>query len=415
MNWFIPAFVSRSPDSGGGIRLEEGTRRWPRSSKKRRNVSRIRRPSMVRLVYRRVLRELAPALLHRAPALGDRLRDALSELEQPTTRLPGDRARRHLLHLLAREASGEDRPGRPDAAADREPEDPPHLFSLPVPLNFDTALDRPAPNEITLTSGLEAACSTRPDTFSTRFTISEADSSMPSTRSSSRLVLTTELRTSVSSGTVSSRTPSISSLVLSSMRKVFSSTTHRNRTSKPQKAARTISATSPELVARTAEVGMSGLLAGSGFPCGHHTEGRRPRDSSLGLSLVLLGLHVWGFRGLLPLARRFVVPLPFEPNRAVLLLDHVSGVVVRVLVALAVPQLAERRMAGLLQVERHRVGRRRVLLRPAEGRDHAVGLRGAGEVDGGLGEVQARFRETDVLDRLCGGDGHEQRSRVGQA
>src|SRR5581483_2545673 len=150
MNWFIPAFVSRSPDSGGGIRLEEGTRRWPRSSKKRRNVSRIRRPSMVRLVYRGVLLELAPALLHRAPALGDRFRDPLAELEQAAPRLPGDRARGHLLHRLAREARGEDRPGRPGAEAEREPEDPPHFFSLPR--NFETALDTPAPNEITLTS-----------------------------------------------------------------------------------------------------------------------------------------------------------------------------------------------------------------------------------------------------------------------
>src|SRR5581483_6344083 len=377
MNWFIPAFVSRSPDSGGGIRLEEGTRRWPRSSKKRRNVSRIRRPSMARLVYRRLLRELAPALLHRAPALGDRLRDPLAELEQAALRPTGDRARGDLLHLFAREPRREDRPGGSGAQAEREPEDPPHFFSPSLPRNFETAFDTPAPNEITLTSGLEAACSTRPETFSTRLTISEADSSMPSTRTSSRLVLTTEFRTSVSRGTVSSRTPSISSLVLSSMRKVFSSTTHRNRTSRPQKAARTISATSPELVARTAEVGMSGLLAGSGFPCGHHTEGGEgavgpsravgraipswvsspagpsgphsrcparhrgvPATGSAARSIVpLLGPLPLGLLpdGLLALARRLVVALPLEPHRTVLLLDHVSRVVVRVLVALAVP------------------------------------------------------------------------------
>src|SRR6185436_11835141 len=46
MNWFIPALVSRSPDSGGGISDEDGTRLCPRSSKKRRNSSRIRSPSM---------------------------------------------------------------------------------------------------------------------------------------------------------------------------------------------------------------------------------------------------------------------------------------------------------------------------------------------------------------------------------
>src|SRR5262245_21145746 len=46
MNWFIPALVSSSPDSGGGISEDEGTRLWSRSSKKRRNDSRIRSPSM---------------------------------------------------------------------------------------------------------------------------------------------------------------------------------------------------------------------------------------------------------------------------------------------------------------------------------------------------------------------------------
>src|SRR3954470_13264076 len=48
MNWFIPAFVSSSPDSGGGISDELGTRLWPRSSKKRRNDSRIFRPCIGR-------------------------------------------------------------------------------------------------------------------------------------------------------------------------------------------------------------------------------------------------------------------------------------------------------------------------------------------------------------------------------
>ena len=46
MNWFIPAFVSRSPEAGGGISDEDRTRACPRSSKKRRNVSRIACPSI---------------------------------------------------------------------------------------------------------------------------------------------------------------------------------------------------------------------------------------------------------------------------------------------------------------------------------------------------------------------------------
>src|SRR5207244_693035 len=54
MNWFIPALVSSRPDSGGGISDELGTRRCPRSSKKRRNVSRMRSDSTARKSKRRV-------------------------------------------------------------------------------------------------------------------------------------------------------------------------------------------------------------------------------------------------------------------------------------------------------------------------------------------------------------------------
>ncbi len=42
MNWFMPAFASSRPDSGGGIRDDDGTRRCSRSSKNDRNVSRMR-------------------------------------------------------------------------------------------------------------------------------------------------------------------------------------------------------------------------------------------------------------------------------------------------------------------------------------------------------------------------------------
>src|SRR5438270_8136164 len=44
MNWFIPAFVRRSPVSGGGISDDDRTRVCPRSSKKRRKRSRISGP-----------------------------------------------------------------------------------------------------------------------------------------------------------------------------------------------------------------------------------------------------------------------------------------------------------------------------------------------------------------------------------
>src|SRR5438309_11355903 len=45
MNWFIPAFVRSSPDSGGGINEDERTRTCSRPSKNERNSSRIRLPS----------------------------------------------------------------------------------------------------------------------------------------------------------------------------------------------------------------------------------------------------------------------------------------------------------------------------------------------------------------------------------
>src|SRR5262245_57796553 len=116
MNWFIPAFVSSSPDSGGGISDELGTRRCSRSSKNERNDSRIRWPSTGR-VYRRVLRgsgsvglmgtrvpcwlvvelgaQLTLPLLHRALALLEGLGDELREVEEPALRLAGQRRGLH--------------------------------------------------------------------------------------------------------------------------------------------------------------------------------------------------------------------------------------------------------------------------------------------------------------------------------
>ena len=77
------------------------------------------------------------------------------------------------------------------------------------------------------TSGLEAASSTSPESFSTRPTIEFALSSMTSTRSISRFVFSTEVLTSRSNGIVSSRIASIVIFVLSSTRNVFSSTKRR--------------------------------------------------------------------------------------------------------------------------------------------------------------------------------------------
>src|SRR5207249_5030558 len=107
----------------------------------------------------------------------------------------------------------------------------------------------------------------------------------------------------------------------------------------------------------------------------------------------------------LSLAGWFVVAPALEPDGSVLLLGPVVLVVMGVLVALAVAELAQARMPGrLLQVQRHGIGRRRVLRGPAQRGDHAVGLGSAGQVDGSLGQVEPGFGKSDVLDGVGDGD-----------
>ena len=65
-------------------------------------------------------------------------------------------------------------------------------------------------------------------------------------------------------------------------------------------------------------------------------------------------------------------------------------------------------------MERHRVGRGRVLLRSSERRDHAVGFRRAGQVDRRLREVELGLGQPDVLDRLRGRHRDHQRARIRQ-
>jgi hypothetical protein len=66
-------------------------------------------------------------------------------------------------------------------------------------------------------------------------------------------------------------------------------------------------------------------------------------------------------------------------------------------------------------MERHGVGRGRVLLRPPERRDHAVGFRRASQVDRRLREVEPRLGQPHVLDGLRGRHRDHQRSGIGQA
>src|SRR5687768_16627802 len=107
--------------------------------------------------------------------------------------------------------------------------------------------------------------------------------------------------------------------------------------------------------------------------------------------------------GLFALAGRLEVARALEPFRPVLLLDPVAREVVWVAIPLAVPERLRTPVAGVAQVSRHWVGRRRVLLGAPERYDHAVGLRRAGQVDRRLREVEPRLGQAHVLDRLGGG------------
>src|SRR3972149_3219509 len=217
MNWFMPALVSRRPDSGGGINEDEGTRRCSRSSKKRRNVSRIAAPSLGEgslpggagpglrgPVGGERGGELLLLLAHGLAPLGDRLGEQASYVHQPAAGLACEVGRRDPAGLLAQEPHRHHGAGDPRAEAERDPEDPPHR-SLFLPPKRLEAFFSPAPNATIFTSGPEAACSTRPEMRFTRPTISPADSSIPSTPSSSRFGRSAEPLTSRRRGIVSSR------------------------------------------------------------------------------------------------------------------------------------------------------------------------------------------------------------------
>src|SRR5262245_24813282 len=214
--------------------------------------------------------------LHGDLALVDRLGDQLGQVQHAAASLVGQVGGRDLGRLPAKEARGDDRAGGPGAQAEGHPEQPPHASPF-LPPNRPTARRRPAPSEMILTSGLATASSTRPEIRWTRPTISPVASSTTSTRSSSRLVRSTEPLTSRSSGTVSSRIESIRIFVLSSTRNVLISTMHRNRTNRPQKEESTMRATSPPssapiIVPASSRRRLGAPRVGSA----HHTDGDSP-------------------------------------------------------------------------------------------------------------------------------------------
>src|SRR2546428_1705159 len=245
------------------------------------------------------------------------------------------------------------------------------------------AFDALAPQPVSLINGLETACSITPPSRSAFLTIFPADSSIPSTRSSSRFTPLTVVLTSESRGTVSFRMSSMIMRVASSTRKSCRKTTPRSRRGTAATPTMMMAAHPPS-DAITCDLRFSQSVRES------YPDGSRPFAWRVRLALPFLSL-----------IRRLVVALPLERDGPVLLLNAMAGVVVRVLVALAVAELAQTGMAGsLLQVQRHRVDGRGVLGSTAEGRDHTVRLRRLRQVDGGLGEVQPRLGQPHVLDGL---------------
>src|SRR5690242_2033380 len=156
MNWFIPAFVSRRPDSGGGTNEDERTRVWPRSSKKRRKVSRISAPctpgSLAVGSARSVaIAELELALVPRATAFLHRGRDELAQVEQTPARLTSECGRRGAARLATGPPGRGDRRGGAQSDAERDPEQPADHArgSLPLlPAAFENPLRMPAPKLI---------------------------------------------------------------------------------------------------------------------------------------------------------------------------------------------------------------------------------------------------------------------------
>src|SRR3954471_2116175 len=370
----MPALVSSSPDSGGVTSDDERTRVWPRSSKKRRKVSRMSAPSTpgslaVGFAGSVAIAELVLPLVSRPAAFLHRGGDELAQIEETASRLTGQCRRRRTLGLPAGPPRRGDRRRGAEPDAERHPEQPADHTrgSRPLlPAAFENPLRIPAPKLMSFTNGLLAASSTRPVRRSARPTIWLALSSMMSTRSISRLVFSTEVLTSRSRGIVSSRIASIVILVLSSTRKVLSSTKHRNRTSSTQPTASTIRAISPPVRARTVIRELLGPWWRASLP--DSPAGLIPRRAGPGRPIAYVVAHVG----------RLEVPMILVALGSVGLLDPVPRSVVRIDVSLAVAEGPGAAVGRVAEVRRHRLGPERVFLRGGQGRVHAVGLRRAG-------------------------------------
>src|SRR3954463_3125641 len=170
----MPALVSSSPDSGGATSDDERTRVWPRSSKKRRKVSRMSAPSTpgslaVGFAGSVAIAELVLPLVSRPAAFLHRGGDELAQIEETASRLTGQCRRRRTLGLPAGPPRRGDRRRGAAPDAERHPEQPADHTrgSRPLlPAAFENPLRIPAPKLMSFTNGLLAASSPRAGTRS---------------------------------------------------------------------------------------------------------------------------------------------------------------------------------------------------------------------------------------------------------
>src|SRR4051812_8931366 len=191
---------------------------------------------------------LGLALGHGLAALGERRSDQPAEVGARPLHLPAQVGRGHLLTLLLGPPGREHGRRGAGAEAEGQPEDPSHSLG---PRSRLMARWAPAVNAANLMSGLLMVFSTTVVRRAAEPAIRPADTTRVSTCSSSRFTEVTVVRTSDSSGTVSSRMPSIRVLVLSITRNVMNSTITRNTTRNSQPTAKPMSAMSPPTEAST--------------------------------------------------------------------------------------------------------------------------------------------------------------------
>ena len=321
MNWFIPAFVSSSPDSGGGSATRTG-RACARAPRRTTGTARgSGRPSTARslpAVRPRLAgtrdgsvpgpSRTSVAGAARLPSLHRRLPSATDSETSFERSIRPPRASRAMvagatsLRLLLRPTRGDDRARRAGPEAERDPEQPAPSLLLPLRpcrRTCSTPLRHPGPERDQLDErargGLldEPARSARPGRRSSPVDSSiDVDAVELAVRPLDRVP---SPRAAAGRSPRASRRSVI--FVLSSTRNVLSRTMHRNRTSRPQNAARTMRATSPAGEREERHIGSlrrGRRRVGRGqrvaYPSGsaHHTEGasRRFRPSRAPTAVV---------------------------------------------------------------------------------------------------------------------------------